>query len=261
LKSPKPPPRRRPRRLAVLTLLGLLALVVFLLATLPAGVVVGRLERHGITADAAGGTIWSGRVQGLAARGIHIGDLQWSLHPLDLLRGRLAGHALMVATDGRIEMDFARAWSGPLELQGARAELSLASLAALGVPAARNWRGRIAADLPNLTLERDWPVAAVGTIDVIDLTSAPPRNTSLGDFRLTFPESPTASEDLTGTVTQTDGPLFLDGELTLRRDRSFSLQGRLAPRGAPSRDLALVLQTLGPPDSSGRRPFGASGTL
>lgn len=261
MKSAKPPPRRRPRRLAVLVLLGLLGLVVFVLATLPAGVVVGRLARHGITADASGGTIWSGRIQGLAARGTRVGDLQWSLRPLDLLRGRLAGHALVVATDGRIETDFSRAWSGPLELRGARAELSLASLATLGVPAARNWRGRIAADLPHLTLERDWPIAAVGTIDVNDLTAVPPRNTSLGDFRLTFPESPTGSEDLTGKVAQTDGPLVLDGDLTLRRDRSFSLQGHLAPRGTPSRDLALVLQALGPPDSSGRRPFGASGTL
>jgi general secretion pathway protein N len=261
LKSSKPPPRRRPRRLALLIFIGLSALVVFVLATLPAGVVMGRLEGHGITADAVGGTIWAGRVQGLVARGTHVGDLQWALRPLELVRGTLAGHAIVVGTDGRVETDFARAWSGPLELKDARADLSLASLAALGVPAVRNWRGRIAVELPSLTLERDWPVAAVGTIDVIDLTGAPPRNTSLGDFRVTFPPSPTSSEDLTGTVTQTDGPLLLDGELTLRRDRSFSLQGRLAPRGTPPRDLAYVLQALGPADASGRRRFAASGTF
>lgn len=261
LKSTPPPPRGRPRRLALLIVIGLLAIAGFVIATLPAGVVMGRLEGHGISADAVGGTIWAGRVQGLVARGTHVGDLQWVLRPLDLLRGTLAGHAIMVGTDGRIETDFARAWSGQLKLQVARADLSLASLAALGVPAARNWRGRIAADLPSLTLERDWPVAAVGTIDVIDLTGAPPRNTSLGDFRVTFPPSPSSSEGLIGTVTQTDGPLLLDGELTLRRDRSFSLQGRLAPRGTPSRDLAYVLQALGPADASGRRPFGVSGTF
>jgi hypothetical protein len=234
---------------------------VFVLATLPAGVVVGRLERHGITADAVGGTIWSGRVQGLTARGTHVGDLQWSLRPLELLRGTLAGHAVVVGADGRIESDFARGWSGQLRLQGARADMSLASLAALGVPAARNWRGRIAADLSNLTLEGDWPVAAAGTIDVIDLTAPPPRNTSLGAFRLTFPPSPSVGDSLRGTVTQTDGPLLLDGALTLGRDRSFSLQGQLAPRGTPSRDLAYMLQALGPPDPAGRRPFGVSGTL
>ena len=261
MKSSKPPPRRRPRRLAPLILIGLLGVVVFVLATLPASVVVGRLGSHGITADAVGGTIWEGRVQGLVARGTHVGDLQWTLRPLDLLRGRVAGHALVVAPDGRIDTQFARAWSGHLDLQNVRADLTLASLAALGVPAARSWRGRVSADLQSLTLERDWPLAAVGTVDVIDLTSAPPRNTSLGDFRLTFPPSPASSEDLTGKLTQTDGPLLLDGELTLRRDRSFSLQGRVAPRGTPTRDLAYLLQALGPADASGRRPFGVSGTF
>jgi hypothetical protein len=244
----------------------LIALAVFVLATLPAGVVIGRLERHGIRADAVGGTIWSGRAQGLTARGTQVGDLQWSLRPLALLRGTLAGHAVVVGSDRRVEADFARAFSGEVMLESARAEASLASLAALGLPRARNWHGRIAADLSKLALDADWPIAAVGTIDVLDLTAPAPRSTSLGDFRLTFPESAgtpvsSGSVSLKGEITQTDGPLLLDGELTLGRDRSFLLEGRLAPRGTPPPDLVNLLQVLGAPDATGRRPFSVSGTL
>jgi hypothetical protein len=255
------PVRRRSRRPTVLIALGLLAVAVFVIATLPASVVVGRLERYGVTADAVGGTVWSGRAQGLATRGKHLGDLQWSLRPGALLSGTLGGHAVLVAPDGRIETDFARAWSGQLQLQSARADMSLAALTALGVSFTRNWRGQVAADLSSLVLEGDWPVAAVGTIDVRDLTAPPPRSTSLGGYRLTFPGSRGAAENLEAVITQTDGPLLLDGELTLGRDRSFKLEGRLAPRGTPPADLANLLQALGPPDGRGRRPFSASGTF
>ena len=256
-----PPVRRKSRRPTILIVLGLLAVAIFVLATLPAGIVAGRLERHGVTVDAVGGTIWSGRARGVAARGAHVGDLQWTLRPMALLRGALAGHAVVVGKDARIETDFSRTWAGRLQLESARADLSFAALAALGVPVARNWRGRIAADLSSLVLEADWPVAALGTIDVRDLTGPPPRSTKLGDYRLTFGEPQGAADNLTATVAQTEGPLLLDGELSLGRDRSFHLEGRVAPRGTPSQDLAYLLQALGPPDAGGRRPFSASGTF
>ena len=241
-------------------ILGLLAVSVFVVATLPAGVLVGRLEPHGVTADAVGGTIWSGRAQGLSARGASIGDLQWSLRPLGLLRGALAGHAVLATGGGRVEADFDRAYSGRLLIESAQGEIPLEALNALGVRGVRNWRGRIVADLNRLVIDENWPVAAVGTVDLHDLTAPPPRVAALGSFRLNFPEQP-GNDGLVASVAQTDGPLLVDGHLTLGPDRSFLIEGRLAPRGTPSPDLANLLQVLGPPDAGGRRPFSLSGTL
>jgi general secretion pathway protein N len=258
-RPPAPPARRRSRSTALI-LLGLLAIAAFVLATLPAGIVISRLQAHGVTADAVSGTIWSGHAQGLVARGAQLGDLQWSLRPASLLRGRLAGHARLMGTEHRLEADFARAWSGRLTVEAANAEFSLASLAALGVPVGRNWRGRLVADVSRLELDGDWPVAATGTIDLHELASPPPRTALLGDYRLTFPAPAAAADELKATVTQTEGPLLLDGVITLSRDRSFLLEGTVAPRGAPSPDLARLLQALGPPDARGRRPFSVSGT-
>jgi hypothetical protein len=180
-RSPAPPARRRSWRPTTLILLGLAAVAAFVLATLPAGIVMSRLQAYGVTADAVGGTIWSGSAQGLVARGAQLGDLRWSLRPASLLRGRLAGHARLTGAERRLEADFARAWSGRLTLEAASAELSLTSLAALGVPVARNWRGRVVADLAHLELDGDWPVAATGTIDLHELASPPPRAALLGD--------------------------------------------------------------------------------
>lgn len=260
MRASAPPARRRSWRPTALILLGLAAIAAFVLATLPASLVVSRLQRHGITADAVGGTIWSGRAQGLAARGAQLGDLQWSLRPAALLRGTLAGRAQLTGTERTLEANFARAWSGRLTLDAARAEVSLASLAALGLPVTRHWRGRIVADLPHLELDGDWPVAATGTIDLHELTSPPPRTAVLGDFRLTLPAPAASADEVKATVTQTAGPLLLDGLITLSKDRSFLLEGTLAPRGTPPADLARLLQALGPPDARGRRPFSVSGT-
>jgi hypothetical protein len=238
-----------------------LAVAIFVVATLPAGVVIGRLDGYGIGADAVGGTVWSGRAQGLAVRGNHLGDLTWSLQSLPLLRGTLAGHVTLTAPDGRIETDFARALSGRVELGATRGDLPLDALAKLGVPFGRNWRGRIITDLSRVVLVDDWPIAAAGIIDVRELTAPPPRNTSLGGYRLSFTEGPDAAPELRAAITQTDGPLLIDGELTLSPDRSFRLDGRVAPRGTPSPELANVLRALGPPDPRGRRPISASGTF
>src|SRR5688572_19707538 len=73
LRSPAPPARRRSRRPTLLIVLGLLAAAVFVIATLPAGVVVSRLQRYGSASYPVGGTVWSGQPQCLAARCKYLG--------------------------------------------------------------------------------------------------------------------------------------------------------------------------------------------
>jgi general secretion pathway protein N len=261
LRSPARQARRSAKRPTALIALGALAALVFVLATLPASLLTGQLERAGISATAVGGTVWSGRAQGLYSKGSTIGDLQWSLRPLALLRGALAGHAKLSGAGGSVETDFERSFSGLLRLETARGDLSLAMLAALAPRLARNWSGQVSADLAELVIDGDWPVSARGTVDLLQLASPPPRAASLGSFRLTLPGSSADTDKLHATVTQTEGPLLVDGDLTLGRDRSFLLEGQVAPRGTPSPDLVNVLAVLGPPDAQGRRPFSVSGTF
>lgn len=236
-------------------------MTIFVLATLPAGVLVSRLERYGIQADAVGGSIWSGRVQGLTARGALIGDARWTLSPVAMLRGALAGHAVLVTGQGHVETDFERSWSGLLRFSQLKADLPLDALAALRLPMGRGWRGQLTADLDRLELDEQWPVSAAGVVELHELVAAPPSSAALGSFRLAVAEQAPATDGLRASLTQTDGPLLLDGNLRLGPDRSFLLEGRLAPRGTPTRELAGLLQALGPPEADGRRPFSVSGTF
>ena len=52
-----------------------------------------------------------------------------------------------------------------------------------------------------------------------------------------------------------------EGRFTLGADRSFLLEGSLAPRGNTPPPLVRSLELLGPPDANGRRPVSISGTL
>ena len=81
------------KRTVWLVALGVLALLVFALLTLPAGVAAGPLRKAGIEAASFGGSVWTGRANGLAWRGAPVGDLEWTLRPLALLGGRASGRA------------------------------------------------------------------------------------------------------------------------------------------------------------------------
>ncbi len=104
-----------------------------------------------------------------------------------LLRGALAGHAVLRTADGRVEADFAscvvgrratRIGSGPICRSPA--------LNALGVRGARNWRGRIAADLRSscstTTGRSPRSVPSTYTISLRRRLAT----AALGSYRLTF---------------------------------------------------------------------------
>ena len=91
-----------------LVALGVVALLAFALVTLPAAALSTFAGRAGISASAYGGSIWSGMAEGLAWRGAQLGDLRWRLAPLDLLRGRLTGHATLSRPDGSLDVEMVR---------------------------------------------------------------------------------------------------------------------------------------------------------
>ena len=103
-----------------------------------------------------------------------------------------------------------------------------------------------------------------GTLEMDGMIGPPPRNVAIGSYHVEMPDptaSGTAAGVLSARVNDKEGPLSFEGRLTLSPDRSFLLEGTVAPRGSTSASLAQSLQYLGPPDASGRRPVSVSGTL
>lgn len=244
--------------------LGIVALLVFVVATLPASLLGGRLERNGVTAMAFTGSIWAGAAVGLAWRGAVLGDLRWRVAPLEVFRGRLGAHVTLTRPDGRIESDVAATLAGNLHLAGTRVDLPVEALGVLPVGLPKGWRGQLHADFAELELAKGWPAVVRGTIDMDGLVAPPPRNASIGSYHAVLPDpnSPTSpGAGISARVTDKEGPFAVDGRLTLSPDRSFLLEGTLAPRGDTPPALRRSLELLGPADSEGRRQFGVSGTI
>ncbi|NJD31930.1 MAG: type II secretion system protein N [Gammaproteobacteria bacterium] len=244
--------------------LGLLALVVFSVATLPASLVDGRMKRYGVTAVSYAGSIWSGTATGLAWQGATLGDLRWSVAPLALLRGRLGAHLQLTRPDGSVRADITAALSGNMDLRGTQVDLPLEALNALPLGLPKGWRGRVRAALPDLRIVKGWPTSVQGTIDMDDLVAPPPRNASIGSYHATLPDPQApqgGSPGITARVAAKEGPFAVDARLTLAPDRNFLLEGTLAPRGDTPPALRRSLEILGPADAQGRRPFSVSGTL
>src|SRR6186713_1000202 len=103
------------KKLWPLVLLGVIAYLVFAIATLPAQLLVSRLS-PAITAAGVHGTVWNGEAQVLQAAGKRIGSASWKLDALPLLIGRLQGNLKIKRIDGFAQAGFKARLSGAAEL-------------------------------------------------------------------------------------------------------------------------------------------------
>jgi len=254
----------KPKRPWWLIAVGLGAALLIALTTLPAQIFAGQLARAGLDATALTGTIWSGYARGLAWRSVPLGDVRWSFAPLDLLSGRVGGNLQLTRPDGAASTNFSVSFNGDVHLTGATASLPVELLSSLPIGMPRNWRGRLSGQFEEISVTAGWPTALRGTLEMDGLIAPPPRNISIGSYHVEMPDPQATggqASELTARVTDKEGPFSFEGRFTLAPDRSFLLEGMLAPRGNTPPQLVRSLELLGPPDAAGRRPVSVSGTL
>ena len=254
----------KPKRPWWLIAVGLAAALCIAFVTLPAQVLAGQLRRMGLESVALTGTVWSGHALGLSWRSTPLGDLRWSLAPGELLRGRVGGDLQLTRPDGSASTHVSVTFGGELRFSGTKAALPVELLSSLPIGMPRNWRGRLSVQFEEIVVAGGWPRTLRGTLDMDGLIAPPPRSTSIGSYHVEMPD-PTAGESkdgqLTARVNDKEGPFSFEGRFTLGADRSFLLEGSLAPRGNTPPPLVRSLELLGPPDANGRRPVSVSGTL
>jgi len=255
------------KRYRWLIALGILALLAFAVATLPASILAGRLQSLGLKAVDYDGSIWSGGATGLSWRDAPLGDLQWRITPSALLRGRVVGHARLERADGSLDTDFNVDFAGDAVLSATTLACPVEVLGALPIGVPRGWRGRLSGRFEEIALRHGWPTLLRGTLDLDGLTSPPPANANIGAFHLVAPHPKPFREGtlpghLTAQITDRgDGPYSVDMQLSLAQDHSFLLEGGVAPLTSAPEAMQRAFELLGPPDAAGRRPFSISGTL
>jgi general secretion pathway protein N len=241
-----------------LVALGIAAFLLFALVTLPASVVLSLIHPQGVTLSGVSGSIWNGRAEAVRAGTLNVGSVEWNLDVLALFTGKLGANVKVTRSDGFAQG--AVAFSGSsVTLRRVNAALPLSALPPNLLRG--GWTGTAKLRLDHMTLENSWPVAANGTIEVADLVGPANRPAALGGYKVVFADAAATAEGLKGALSDTGGPLAVNGTVDLKKDRSYLLTGLIATRPNAPGDMARTLEILGEPDAQGRRQFSIEGTM
>ncbi len=248
------------KKLWPLLALGIGAFLLLALFTLPAKAVLSIFQPPGVTLGGVSGTLWNGRAQAVRSGALHVGSVEWKLDILRLFTGKLGADVKVTRTDGFAQGSIAAAPGGQITLRAFNASLPVSALPSNVVRG--GWTGTLTLKLGQLTLENSWPVAATGTVEVTDLVGPANRPAALGNYKVVFPAEGAGTADaLTGALTDTGGPLAVNGTVQLNKNQSYLVSGLIATRpGAPS-DMTRTLEILGEPDTEGRRQFAIEGSM
>lgn len=245
------------RRPLALIVAGLAAFVMTLVAGLPARFGTPLLPPQ-VTVGMLDGTLWRGRTDVLTIGGRSLGAARWRLLPLQLFRGRLALDAELTRSDGRARARLSLGLGGRFEAHDVEIDLPIAAFPDGIAPA--GWAGVVDSNLERVRMRPGAVPELVGTIDLRNLQAPPPDGTAIGSYRVVFDTASLQGERLVGKLQDLDGPMQVTGTLSLGADRSYVVEGMVAPRAGASDAVTGTLRFLGAPDSQGRRPFSVAGT-
>ncbi|MBS1199490.1 MAG: ral secretion pathway protein [Proteobacteria bacterium] len=253
------------RRPSVLIAAGTAAFLVFLVAFLPASLLL-RFLPPGVSLEQVSGTVWWGRAESVAvnvksAGGFrNVGAVRWHNRPWRLPLLDVDYAVELRPAGGLVELDVTVGRGGTVTLGSVTGNFPLQAVDGLFAPA--GWKGTVELDVERLTLVSGFPRSAAGVMRVQDLTAPGTRGVNIGGFELTLGEGAVGSDVITGRLRDLGGgAMQVRGTLELKPDRSYLLSGEVAPGPEATAAISRTLSFLGPPDSLGRRPFAIEGTL
>lgn len=243
------------RRAIILAITGF---VLVLIALLPARW-IGPLLPHAMHCEQLEGSAWRGSCSGLTTANGALGDLNWDVHVLQLLRGRLELQLDLTHQGSFLRGVLGMGLGGVLHGRDVTLDLPLTSTLVSSLPAGAH--ARLTGKLSRFDWNGKFLEALEGEVDVLDFVGS--QGQSFGSYQAIFAPGANGATATppTGTVHDMGGPLALDATLQLTRDPGYLLQGQVAARPAAPAELADQLKYLGSPDAAGRRPFSVSGTF
>jgi general secretion pathway protein N len=243
------------RRAIILAITGF---VLVLITLLPARW-IGPLLPHALHCQQLDGSAWRGSCSGLTTANGALGDLNWDLHALQLLRGRLELQLDLTNQGSYLRGVLGMGLGGALHGRNVTLDLPLTSALVSSLPAGAH--ARLSGKLSRIDWNGKFLEALQGEVDILDFVGS--QGQAFGSYQALFaPDANSgASGTPTGVVHDMGGPLALDASLQFTRDPGYVLQGQVAARPSAPSELADELKYLGSPDASGRRPFSLSGTF
>jgi general secretion pathway protein N len=234
-------------------ILGATAYGTFLLATMPAAVVAGKVAsatRNEVTLSGVTGTVWNGSARvAIAARGVSLSvdEVRWQFLPSRLFAGRAAYEIEARAGGLHAQLEAARspmAW----QVRDLRANGDAAALVPL-FPLATAWQptGAVAIEAAFVAWDGERASGNV-TIEWRDAALALSEARPLGSWRAQATAEGAAAKVALAT---TRGPLRLSGNGTLAIPGRLAFSGEARAEPGRERELEALLKLLGPRRADG----------
>ena len=242
-----------------IVLLGVLAFAISLVVLWPARWLAPALP-PGMRCTDWAGSLWRGQCTGFkwsaaGAAPVSIDSLQWQLHPLTLLRGRVQADVELAQAAMQAQGRITTGMGGRLQVERLNASGVLDHRLLGALP--KGWSTR--AELKDVAFEYVGGAlhALSGTGIARELHDE--RGTSLGDYQLQF--GPGASAPFKGQLRDLKGPLQLAASITVNADLGWQLDGTASLRAGSPPALARALDQLGGADINGQRRISIAGTF
>jgi general secretion pathway protein N len=231
------------RRSIILALVGF---VLVLILRFPARWAAPLLP-HAVHCDQLEGSVWSGRCSALTISGSAVGDLDWDLHFLPLLRGQLDLQLDLANQGSYLRGNIARGFGGELTGRDVSLDVPLNNRLVSSIPA--GVQAHLSGRLARVTWNGTAITALQGEMDVQDLIGQ--QGLALGNYHVTF----VPAEPPSGELHDTGGPLQISGSVKLLRDGGYDVDGLVAARPSAPPTIVDAIKYLDTPDAQGRRRF------
>jgi general secretion pathway protein N len=241
---------------------GVACFIVFVVVALPAKVITALVPAEIVQIGGTSGTLWRGEATLVQISGVQLTNTRWTLHPLQLLLGRVALHLETNPPGGSVSSDLTLGITGTVTVKNFDATGRVAPLAQLmKLPPSG---GDISMQIELLTIKNDWPRNIVGKVrignlplNLIGVAAGP-----VGSYEVRFAADPVPEDGrIVGELQDLGGPLELRGSIYFAPPSNYELDANVkASMDAPA-DLSRGLALLGPADASGNHQLMMSGSF
>lgn len=238
-----------------LIILGSAVFLLGLIVMFPARVAYQAFAPPALRLTGISGSVWNGTAAEGEVAGVHLANLRWTFVFSSLFRGRL-GYDVTVAPAGGFLDSRVAIGPGAVVFSGLDAAVAIAALQQL-IPAP-GIEGNVRLQFADLRIDDGLPVAADGTIDLTGLVVRGLSPTPIGDFRAQLASS---DRSISGSVEDVNAVLDIAASLRIGADRTYLLEGLVAPTPRTPSGIVEQLRFLGSANTRGQRPFRFEGRL
>lgn len=258
---------RARHQLRILGGAALLAFLVFLVAMLPARLVLSWFSPAGAQFVDPAGSLWRGSVAAGSVGPLRFGNTSWSLSAAGLLRAQLRAEVDTRIAAGTASGKIVLGLGNHLSCHQCRHAGPLAGLSGW-LPMLRELHGgRIHADIEILEVAAGWPRRLVADIRLADVPlslpglQAMPEGPALQLDVAVAADPVPADGSINFSVRDAGGPLAIQGLIVLQPPGHYVLDARLAAQPSAPEQLAAALRFLGEPAADGTVSLGLSGSF